>query len=66
MSSSDFSSKYEPRTAFSPGHITGFFQICGHTNPHQKGSVGAGLVLNKGIHSTVTPIEGVGETSVFL
>lgn len=70
MSASPVSSaplpQFEQRTAFSPGHITGFFQICGHTNPYQKGSVGAGLVLNKGIHSTVTPFQGSGDTSVFL
>lgn len=57
---------FETRTAFSPGHITGFFQICNHPNPHQKGSIGAGLVLNKGIYSTVTPFVGSGESSVFL
>lgn len=57
---------FHQRTAFSPGHITGFFQICDHADPHLKGSVGAGIVLNKGIHSTVMPFEGSGETTVFL
>ncbi len=59
-------SEFETRTAFSPGHITGFFQICNHSDPHIKGSVGAGLVLNKGIHSTVTPHKRKGETAVYL
>ncbi|MBZ3936088.1 pantoate kinase [Methanimicrococcus blatticola] len=59
-------SEFETRTAFSPGHITGFFQIRNHSDPHTKGSVGAGLVLNKGIHSTVTPHSGNGETVVHL
>lgn len=59
-------SEFETRTAFSPGHITGFFRICNHSDPHIKGSVGAGLVLNKGIHSTVTPHEEKGETAVYL
>ncbi|MDR0768188.1 MAG: pantothenate kinase [Methanosarcinales archaeon] len=58
--------EFETRTAFSPGHITGFFQICNHFDPHQKGSVGAGLVLNKGVHSTVTPMKGSGETNIYL
>lgn len=57
---------FETRTAFSPGHITGFFRVCNHFNPHQKGSIGAGLVLNKGIYSTVTPFVGSGVSSVFL
>ncbi|MCL2549993.1 MAG: pantothenate kinase [Methanimicrococcus sp.] len=57
---------FEPQTAFSPGHITGFFQIFNHTDPHMKGSLGGGLVLNQGIRSTVTPFLGEGETTVHL
>jgi len=56
----------DPQTAFSPGHITGFFQIFNHLDPHMKGSMGGGLVLNKGIHSTVTPFLGEGKTTVYL
>lgn len=59
-------SEFETRTAFSPGHITGFFQIRNHPDPHIKGSVGAGLVLNKGIHSTVTPHQGRGDSGIYL
>jgi len=57
---------FKPAAAFSPGHITGFFKICGHENPHQKGSVGCGIALDSGICSAVTPFEGAGESSVFL
>ncbi|MCL2862592.1 MAG: pantoate kinase [Methanimicrococcus sp.] len=57
---------FEPRSAFSPGHITGFFQVFNHADPHMKGSLGGGIVLNKGVHSTVTPFSGEGETSVYL
>lgn len=56
----------EPRTAFSPGHITGFFQILNDSDPHRKGSVGAGIVLDKGLHVSVTPFCGSGETTVLL
>lgn len=59
---SGFETCFETRAAFSPAHITGFFQICNHSDPHQKGSVGAGLVLNKGISSSVTTFSGSGET----
>ncbi|WNY28614.1 hypothetical protein MmiEs2_08100 [Methanimicrococcus stummii] len=57
---------FETRTAFSPGHITGFFQIYNHPGLSQKGSIGGGIVLNKGIYTTVTPFEGEGETVVYL
>ena len=53
---------FKPAAAFSPGHLTGFFKICSHTDPHQKGSVGAGIVLDKGIRSFVTPFLGGGES----
>ena len=52
--------------AFSPGHITGFFKICGHTDPHKKGSVGCGIALDSGIRSLVTPFEGAGNSFVAL
>ena len=57
---------FKSAAAFSPGHITGFFKICNHADPHKKGSVGCGIALNSGIRSTVTPFEGAGESSVFL
>jgi pantoate kinase len=40
--------------AFSPGHITGFFQICdGSMKPLEKGSRGAGVSISKGVTTTV-------------
>lgn len=41
-------------SAFSPGHITGFFQICDEPEDLLlKGSRGAGVCLSKGIRTTV-------------
>jgi len=41
-------------TAFSPGHITGFFEICDTpSHPCKKGSRGAGINLSLGAFSTV-------------
>jgi len=34
--------------AYSPSHITGFFEIRDDRNPLYKGSVGGGIVLEKG------------------
>jgi pantoate kinase len=40
--------------AFSPGHITGFFQICDEfEKPIEKGSRGAGVSVSKGVTSSV-------------
>ncbi len=40
--------------AFSPGHITGFFQICDESeSPLEKGSRGAGVSVSKGVTTTV-------------
>ncbi|HUH78722.1 MAG TPA: pantoate kinase [Methanoregula sp.] len=48
-------------TAFSPGHISGYFRrICGDT-PAATGSIGAGIVITEGVTATVTP---AGETSI--
>ena len=42
-------------TAFSPGHITGLFQICDQTpDPLLKGSRGAGISINHGVTTKVT------------
>ncbi len=40
-------------SAFCPGHITAFFEICEHEDILRKGSRGAGLCLSKGVISTV-------------
>lgn len=38
---------------FVPAHITGFFSIINNSNPLKKGSRGAGIVLNKGVKTTI-------------
>ncbi len=45
-------------SAFVPGHITGFFEIFDDTDPIKAGSKGAGLVLDKGVYTTVKVKEG--------
>ena len=47
-------SKMREASAFSPGHITGFFRICDEPEDLlQKGSRGAGVSLSKGTRTTV-------------
>ncbi|HHV23827.1 MAG: pantoate kinase [Methanosarcina sp.] len=52
--------------AYAPGHITGFFQIHNHENPHRKGSTGCGIVLNGGVATEVMVGKSVEKTEVFL
>jgi len=52
--------------AYAPGHITGFFQIHEHENPHRKGSTGCGIVLNGGVTTEVKIGGSVEETEIFL
>jgi len=41
-------------SAFSPGHLTGFFQICDYDeNPLKKGSRGSGFSIPLGVNTTV-------------
>ena len=41
-------------SAFAPGHLTGFFQICdGNENPLKKGSRGSGFSIPLGVNTTV-------------
>ena len=47
--------------AYAPGHITGFFQIHEHEDPHRKGSTGCGIVLNGGVTTEVKVGKSVGE-----
>jgi pantoate kinase len=50
--------------AFSPGHITGFFQICDQPNdPLLKGSRGAGVSITRGVTTKVW-VEKSANTSV--
>lgn len=39
--------------AFVPGHITGFFEIMEHSDPLPSGSRGCGVVIDKGVTTTV-------------
>jgi len=49
--------------AFSPGHITGFFEICdGPSDPLRKGSRGAGVNLSLGVLTTVEATDASGQT----
>ena len=41
--------------AFSPGHISGYFKRVEGSNPESTGSVGAGVVVDEGVRSTVVP-----------
>ncbi len=52
--------------AYAPGHITGFFQIHEHEDPHRKGSTGCGIVLNGGVTTEVKVGKAVEETEIFL
>ncbi|WNY26551.1 pantoate kinase [Methanolapillus ohkumae] len=51
------------KTVFCPGHITGFFQTCDHSNPHQKGSIGCGIALDKGL-LTIVDVADVKEKKI--
>jgi pantoate kinase len=52
--------------AYAPGHITGFFQIHEHEDPHHKGSTGCGIVLNGGVTTEVKVGNSVEKTEIFL
>lgn len=52
--------------AYAPGHITGFFQIHDHEDPHRKGSTGCGLVLNGGVTTEVKVGNSIEKTEIFL
>ena len=41
-------------SAYAPGHLTGFFQICDQPDdPLLKGSRGAGFSIDRGVHTTI-------------
>lgn len=52
--------------AYAPGHITGFFQIHEHEDPHHKGSTGCGIVLNGGVTTEVKVGKSVEKSEIFL
>ncbi|MDY7083352.1 MAG: pantoate kinase [Halobacteria archaeon] len=47
--------------AFAPGHITGFFSAVHHDDPLETGSLGAGIVIDDGVH---VKVEQASETIV--
>jgi pantoate kinase len=51
-------------SAFCPGHITGFFQICRHENVLETGSRGAGFCVRLGAQSRVVLKDGTGKVEV--
>ncbi len=52
--------------ASAPAHITGFFEICEHDDIMKKGSTGCGVVLDRGVRTTVTVSEDIDMTELFL
>jgi len=53
-------------SAFSPGHLTGFFQICDEpADPLLKGARGAGFSITLGVHTKVT-VEPAERNSVVI
>lgn len=54
----------EEAVAFSPAHVTGFFQICDEPeDPLHKGSVGAGFSMRRGVKTSVK-IREAGKNSI--
>ncbi len=49
--------------AFCPGHVTAFFEVHDDPDPRKKGSRGAGLCLNLGVH-TVARVRDDARTSI--
>ncbi len=49
--------------AFCPGHVTAFFVVRDDPDPRKKGSRGAGLCLNLGVH-TVARVRDVARASI--
>jgi pantoate kinase len=53
----------ESRSAFCPGHVTAFFEICDQSdNPLERGSRGAGLSLTLGARSAVSAYESADQS----
>lgn len=50
------------RSAFVPGHVTGFFSPEWYDDPERTGSVGAGITLSAGVSVSVEPAEDVRVT----
>lgn len=52
--------------AFAPAHITGFFEIHPHDDPRRMGSTGCGIVLDRGVETSVLIDESIDHTTVKL
>jgi len=53
-------------SAFAPGHLTGFFQICDDAeDPLLKGSRGAGFSIDRGVHTKVR-VEAAGKNVIII
>lgn len=53
----------ETKSAFCPGHITAFFEICDQSeDPLRQGSRGAGISLSLGARSAVTMGDSLGQS----
>lgn len=47
----------DPRRAFVPGHVTGFFSVHRHDDPREAGSRGVGLALTDGVTVELRPAD---------
>jgi len=52
--------------AFAPVHITGFFEIHANDDPRRMGSTGCGIVLDRGVETSVLVDESIDQTTVKL
>ena len=52
--------------AFVPAHITGFFEIHAHDDPYRMGSTGCGIVLDRGVETSVLVDRSIDRTTVKL
>ena len=53
-------------SVFVPSHITGFFSIFDNENPLLKGSLGAGVLLDKGVITEIENGDGNDGLSVLI
>jgi pantoate kinase len=51
-------------SVFVPSHITGFFTIANYDDPLKKGSCGAGVLLDKGVITTVKSSKNENKTHI--
>ena len=52
--------------AFAPAHITGFFEIHTNDDPRRMGSTGCGIVLDRGVETSVVVDRSIDRTTVKL